>query len=194
MAEIGEFFSLLRKKFFWDFLTFTYLPISYPYIFHDLFYKTIIIRDGGRSEHLGWQVITNNSANRRLPQSLIFTQFTWSNSRISAPPSRRKVSPREWSRSSLSSKVIICTSLRCRLLCWKKLKRKISIFQKKAYFAVDISSKVKPSIWTILKVSRSRNKIVEPQLPQKNEQTNLFFYLDNLEIEIQVSSISESSG
>ena len=33
-----------------------------------------------------------------------------------------------------------------------------------------------------LKVSRSRNKIVEPQLLPKNERTNLFFYPDDSEI------------
>ena len=34
----------------------------------------------------------------------------------------------------------------------------------------------------VLKVSRSRNKIVEPQLLPKNERTNLFFYPDDSEI------------
>ena len=34
----------------------------------------------------------------------------------------------------------------------------------------------------ILKVSRSRNKIVEPITSPKNERTNLFFYPDNSEI------------
>ena len=35
---------------------------------------------------------------------------------------------------------------------------------------------------TMIKVSRSLNKIVEPTLLPKNEQTNLFFYPDDLEI------------
>ena len=51
----------------------------------------------------------------------------------------------------------------------------------------------------LLMVCRFRNKIVEPQLFPKNKRKNFFFYPDyleylQLEIEIQVSTISKSSG
>ena len=48
-----------------------------------------------------------------------------------------------------------------------------------------------------VKVSRSRKKNCRAITSPKNKQTNLFFYPDDseiLEIKIQVSSISESSG
>ena len=38
------------------------------------------------------------------------------------------------------------------------------------------NNKEKKNPGRILKVSRSRNKIVEPQILPKNERTNLFFY------------------
>ena len=53
-----------------------------------------------------------------------------------------------------------------------------------AFIFLDlVAKKAKPSpLNGHLKVSRSRNKIVEPKILPKNERTNLFFYPDNSEI------------
>ena len=64
----------------------------------------------------------------------------------------------------------------------------VSVFQFRNYCLLStdqiflkISIEINFSTWLVgsqLKVSRSRNKIVEPQILPKNEQTNLFFYPD----------------